>query len=83
MKTYIVVKYDLFPYYLTFHCEDTGEHYKVCDGLSWGYNKVICRLSKVEFDKLVERTDELKAKKLKFEEEIKQEAVNLINSFKS
>jgi hypothetical protein len=82
MKAYIVVPYDIFPYYLYYECEDTGEKYKVCQGLYFSYSNVIKRLDKVEFDVLDKRTDQLKIKKRAHEKALKKEAEELLNLFK-
>ena len=81
MTAYIVVPYGIFPYFLLYECEDTGKKYKVCQGLTFSYSKVIKRLSEEEFQIMKDRKGKLESKKRGYEKVIQAEAKELLNLF--
>lgn len=79
MKAYISVQYDLFPYFLLFEAEDTGEHYKVCDGLFFDYDKIIKRYPKEHWDELNRKTNWLVGEKKGSDKDFDSRARKLIS----
>jgi hypothetical protein len=79
MKAYISVQYDLFPYFLLFEAEDTGENYKVCDGLFFDYDKIIKRYTKEQWDELEKKSKALIREKHESDQNLKERARKLMS----